>query len=332
MARAVQLDFSSIGPDPHSPGGGRRSKKGRSGSPWFLRTLLLALGAGGAWYLGRAREEVRAAGFQLIETDRSRLDGGRTWRDGRWEAELSAHLAAMAPFEADSTGAREALRAWLSELSFLAEVGEAEVLWPDGLRIAVRFRSPVAAVSCSGGYRLVASDGTLLSGLWTAPPAIGERYLPVIGPLGPDFDRSIPGDKLREIHHQDALDVALSMWEHLGSEEFNLLGRIAIDASRGRSGSDREPGVRLLLEGGRRVWFGRSPATNEPGSVPIHLKWAGLSRAMQLLDEAEHGAEEQSDWSLLDLRWDVPDLYGLEEANELLSSEVGPEQSVGLDR
>lgn len=332
MARAVQLDFSSIGPDPHSPGGGRRSKSRRSGSPWFLRVLLLALGAGGAWYLGRAREAVRAAGFQMIETDRSRLDAGRTWRDGRWEAELSAHLAALAPFEADSAGAREALRAWLSELSFLAEVGEVEVLWPDGLRIAVRLRSPAAAVSCSGGYRLVASDGTLLSGLWTAPPAIGGRYLPVIGPLGPDFDRSIPGDQLRELHHRDALDVALSMWEHLGVEQFNRLGRIAIDASRGRSGSDREPGVRLLLEGGRRVWFGRSPATNEPGSVPVQIKWAGLSRALNLLDEVEADTGGQNDWSLLDLRWDVPDLYSLEQANELLSSEIGPEHSVGLIR
>ena len=54
-------------------------------------------------------------------------------------------------------------------------VAAPEVVWPDGLRIAVRFQSPVACLSVSGSYLPVAADGTVLSGSWDASVDLRDR-------------------------------------------------------------------------------------------------------------------------------------------------------------
>jgi hypothetical protein len=61
----------------------------------------------------------------------------------------------------------------------------------------------------------------------------------------------------------------------------------------------------LWLEHGRRVNFGRTPDCGEPGELPAANKWDSLVRALKALRPTTVDAR---DWSLLDVRWDVPDV------------------------
>ena len=140
---------------------------------------------------------------------------------------------------------------------------------------------------------------------WPLPPRLGRAYLPVLGPLDdPLFAQARTGDWLVEPEHTDALDVALSLSEHLDEPRRGALGRIVIDARNARRASVSEPGVRLELEGRRLALFGRAPCAGEPGELPPEAKWRALARALALFEGDPIGG----DWELVDLRWDRPDL------------------------
>jgi len=275
-----------------------------------LRLWVPALGlvAAAAWAAGGMQHRIRASGFRRVEPAYSRLDAGRTWVDPRWEDELRLRLAAHASFEVTDDAARRAIADELARLSFVDAVGEPEVIWPDGLRVPVRLRYAVACASVRDAYLPVARDGTLLSGSWPTPPRVGPGWLPVIGPVDGSLDALEPGDRLAEPVQVDALAVAVSLWEHLDADALATLGRVAIDASRGRRTSVTEPGCVLLLEDGRRIWFGRPPDTVEPGSLPAEHKWHSVASALALLRRLRAGAEGGFDWALVDVRWDRPEL------------------------
>jgi len=151
---------------------------------------------------------------------------------------------------------------------------------------------------------LVAGDGVVLDGGWDSPPRLGAAFLPRIGRADDALlARARPGDWLAEPEHRAALDVALSMAEHLSEEERAALGRVAIDASGVSHTSVDEPGVRLELEGGRVALFGRAPSAGEPGELSAARKWRSLARALDV-----YRADPTRDWELVDLRWDRPDL------------------------
>jgi hypothetical protein len=231
------------------------------------------------------------------------------WADPRWLEHVHAVLAAHEPFALEGPEARaDALRplaAELAALSFVERVERLAATPAGGLELELLLRKPVACIPTRGEFALVDADGVVLEGRWPLPPRLGHAYLPVLGPLDDAlFARARTGDWLVEPEHLDALDVALSLEENLGDAERAGLGRIVIDARRARATALDEPGIRLELEGARLALFGRSPHTTEPGELPAVAKWRGLARAFDWF--AQDPAA--NDWTLVDLRWDRPDL------------------------
>jgi hypothetical protein len=167
----------------------------------------------------------------------------------------------------------------------------------------------VACLRVGDGYLAVAEDGVVLPGEWRRPPWIASGWLPLLGPLeetarGEDA-RTSPGRRLVEKRHRDALSVAASMRAALSAEDFGTMGAPVIDATHARTASVEDPGVVLQIEEGRRVYFGRTPDCGEPGELPAAHKWAALVRALKALRPT---TVDGRDWSLLDVRWDVPDV------------------------
>jgi len=222
--------------------------------------------------------------------------------DPRWGEELGGRLGDHPPFRPEDVEAVEALRQDLEALSFVARVS----LLPasdEGPGFALSLRVPVACVPVGSDFQAVDAEGVLLSGLWPTPPRMDGAPLPVLGPLRDArgvFRNARAGDWLAETAHTDALDVALSLREHLSLAERGALGRVVIDASRARVASVDEPGVRLELEGRRLILFGRAPATDEPGELAVGEKWRSVRRALAVVDRA--------DWELVDVRWDRPEM------------------------
>ncbi len=231
------------------------------------------------------------------------------WADPRWETELLDLVTAWPDFPAGDAASLRAFGAAVGSLSFVETLDSPRVgRGGDGrheLVLGFQLREPVACVRSGAGFLTVAADGTVLSGLWSAPPEVGGRWLPLLaaGP-GAAFELAEAGDWLGEPEHLDALDVAVSMHAHLEDADFELLGRVVIDASRGRLASPEEPGVRLALEDERLVLFGRPPAADEPGELPTATKWDSVQRAVGLLA----GGPEERAWDLADVRWDLPEL------------------------
>lgn len=269
---------------------------------------LLLVCATGVWVCESLAGTVRAAGFAEIDPRRSRLcdptevPAGGGFVDERWEQELRAVLAGAPAFEATDAESAASLARRVASLPFVAEVGEPEVVWPDGLEFPVRLRTPVACVRAGDSYFAVSSDGVLLPGAWPAPPWIGQGYLPVIGPNDRAFDGAAAGSVLIEPRHRDALAVARSLRASLSSTDFETLGPPLIDATRARRTSATEPGVLLRLANRRVIQFGRAPDSGEPGELPVEAKWRAVSKGLELL---RNGAVDK-DWSVLDVRWDVP--------------------------
>lgn len=287
----------------------RRSRRSRGVEDRTVRFLArwtcLLLVACIAWFVVLVQRDVRAEDFQRIETTRARLDHGPGWVDPRWEEELAWSVARFSHLHPEDREGVEELAASLTELSFVEEVGEASVMWPDGLRIDVRLREPVACVRVGRQYLPVAADGTVLSGRWSAPPACGSGWLPVVR-RAPGAQRvPVPGDVLRGPVVTDGLAVAASLWNALSPRHLALLGRIAIDAGQSRDASPEGSGCALYLEGRRVVFFGRSPNLDEPGEKPVELKWLSVGAA---LDRLEGGASGPVDWEVADVRWDRPEI------------------------
>ncbi len=274
----------------------RRARSARSLVPWALGVALAVASVS----LAGLERNVAESGFRRIQANRVSLDPGKTWVDPRWEGELAVRLAVLGTVDASDVGAREALLAEILSLSFVAELGEPRVLWPDGLSVPVRFQNPVACVAATTGYLAVAPDGTVLSGERDAPPQIGTGWLPVIGSHGTEPRLFVPGDVIADEALLDALDVAVSMWVYLSPPDLATLGRVRIDADSARLTGPDEPGTRIHLEGGRTIGFGRAPRMGEPGSLPAAAKWAQVSRALELV----RTGFERADWRWIDVRWD----------------------------
>lgn len=276
--------------------------------------LLIGLAVLAVFAGKRLGADSLALGFTRIETNRFLLEYGEVlhteagdvateWLDPRWEQLLASRMSAVGDFEADDVAGVEAVMAGLRELSFIEELGEPRVIWPDGLEVPLRIRRPIACIAWRDSYFCVAVDwstgtprGVILEGPWPTPPSIGARYLPVIDRLD-----DVPASVWLEGRAQlDALAIADSMWQHLGDEDYARLGRIVIDARRARMASVEESGARIELEGYRVVIFGRSPAEDAPGELPVAQKWKSIQ--IGLADLAGG-----MDWESLDVRWDRPE-------------------------
>ena len=272
-------------------------------TPFALAALLLVRG------LAMERGAETSPSHPWLDPADLELGALPDWADPRWEEEFAALLDRRPSFRADDALSLERLHDALATLSFVAAVDGPRVRGAE-VELSLALRVPVACVAVGGSFRTVARDGTLLTGLWPAPPWIRTGWLPVIAAGADDpqvFLGAQAGDWLSETEHLDALDVACSLDEHLADGERERLGRVRIDAARGRLASRDEPGVRLELEDHRLVVFGRPPSTGEPGELPVDRKWAGLSQALALLDEGE-----PRDWDLVDLRWDRPEIRYVE--------------------
>lgn len=304
MAGAQRTDSLFAGAASTAEGRRFRGAEGRTVRFLAHWTFLLVL-ACIAWFVVLVRRDVAAQGLERIETTRSRLDHGPGWVDPRWEEEIAWTLAQYEDLHPEDRSGVEALAATLSELSFVEEVGEVRVLWPDGLRIDLRLREPVACVHAGRQFLAVASDGMVLSGAWSAPPPCGSGWLPVVcRPAGAEVD-PVPGEYLTGAMVTDGLAVATSLWDEFPARHVARLGRIAIDAAQSRETAPDNPGCALFLEGSRVVYFGRSPNLDEPGETPVSTKWASVGTA---LDRLEGEAGEAVDWSIADVRWDRPEM------------------------
>ena len=302
MAGAQRTDSLFAGAAPVPPARHFRGAEGRTVrflAHWSFLLVLVCI----AWFVVLVRRDVAAEGLARIETTRSRLDHGPGWVDPRWEAEIAWNLAQYEDLDPEDREAVEALAATLAELSFVAEVGEAQVLWPDGLRVPVRLREPVACVRVGRQFLTVAADGMVLSGLWSAPPVCGSGWLPVVLRRAGSELIPVPGEFLRGEMVADGLAVAASLWNELSAAHVARLGRIAIDAARSREATPEEPGCALFLEGRRIVYFGRSPNLDEPGETPVSIKWASVGTALDRLE-----GEGAVDWDVADVRWDHPEM------------------------
>jgi hypothetical protein len=280
--------------------GGARARRGRV--PLWIPLGLLVAGA--IWLASELQDSVDAAGFARVDLRRARLDAPAGFRDPRWEEWLGLHLAALPSVDARDPAQVRSVAREIARLPFVAEVREPRVVWPDGIEVPVRLREPAACVLAGNDYLAIAADGVVLPGRWPAPPLVGGRFLPVIGPNDGRFEGLQPGTRLAAPADVDGLAIALSMRAALTPEDFELTGPPLVDASRARAASVEEPGARLYFEGRRSVHFGRAPGANMPGELPTATKWEHVRRALALL-RAEASAR---DWSLLDARWDTPDL------------------------
>lgn len=246
-------------------------------------------------------------GFGWIDPQRLSLGDMGPGCDPRWSGLFDATTHAFPLLRSDDREGLEALARAIEGLSFVRSVGQPRVVWPDALELELVLHVPVACVPIGERFQTVAEDGTLLPGLWPAPPEIRGLPLPVLGPLS-DGEQLFPfaraGDWLAEPEHLAALDVALSLQEHLDEDGRAALGAVLIDASQVLEASVDEPGIRLELACGRTIWFGRAPTCGEPGELPVALKWSGIERAVALLVEGR----PENDWDRLDVRWDHPEL------------------------
>ena len=269
---------------------------------WFVVFLgLLAC----AWVASSLRDSAEARGFHRVDPTRVSLEpsGTSAGIPTEWSAILAAHLARLGELSTLDDALVGRVRDEVSKLAFVAEVGEARVVWPDGVSLEVRLREPVACVQSGQDFMPVSRDGVLLPGYWTEPPDFGLGYLPVLGPSDATFDLALPGELVSERRHLDALSVAASMRDHLTPAEIARLGRYLIDATDADKAGVGEPGTRLWLEERRRVLWGRVPRSMAPGELPEREKWDHVMTAVRYLE-----AEPPLDWDLVDVRWDTATL------------------------
>ncbi len=255
-----------------------------------FRTLSADLYARGFVSINTLRSTV------LPRDERSELAG---WIDPRWEHHLSLSLARFADVSAFDQAAIDGLVLEIEAEPFVAEVGQATVVWPDGLSVEIRFEQPVACLGVDGELLTVAQDGTVLPGPWASPPELEGAPLPILSAQPYSRADVRPGMALQVHELQDALSVANSLHTYLDPELRFDLGPIVIDASRAEEASLDVVGVVLDLEFGRRILFGRAPYMDAPGELPEHLKWNSVARAADALRDG-------LDWTLLDVRWDEP--------------------------
>ena len=266
-----------------------------------LGAILLALSILAiAWFFAVLVRDAEASDFTRVDPSLSRVDFGPGWVDPRWAELVSTRLAALDDSIADDPQTRLAIEDALLELPFVAELGGTRVVWPDGVCAAVRLRVPVACVRAGEQFLVVSEEGVVLPGLWSAPPAREQGYLPLLALDEGSRSEVREGGVLTSAAAVDGLSVAAALWRELGPDDWARLARIVIDAREARLATVEIPGTVLLLENGRRVYFGRSPNLDAPGELPIAHKCASLARALRLPESAD----APLDWELADVRWD----------------------------
>jgi hypothetical protein len=277
----------------------RQSRAGRI--PLWIPLALC--GAAAAWLVHDLEASADAAGFARVDTARTRLEAGGAWCDPAWERELALAMAALPPLDPREPADLERAARGAAVLPFVARVREARVLWPDGIELALELRKPVACARTGSGYVLIAEDGVALPGRAGEPPRVDGAPLPVLGPDDPQrFELLRPGARLAAGPDLDGLALARAFAAALTPEQRALLAPVEIDASRARLASAEEPGARLACGSGRAIWYGRAPGHGAVGELPDELKWEHVRRALRTL------ADGGRDWSLLDVRWDLPDI------------------------
>jgi len=255
---------------------------------WFFRVLV---------------RDAEAASFTSVEPAVSRVDFGPGWNDPRWEALVSRTLAQLPPLHPERSADVRLVEDALLTLPIVAAVGESRVLWPDGLRVEVELRQPVACVRSGEVFFALSSEGIVLPGAWSTPPGREGKFLPLVVLEDDARDAAWEGNVLDSAAARDGLAVAAALARELAADDWIRLGRAVIDARSARATSVEEPGTLLLLEGARRILFGRSPNLDAPGELPVERKCASLARALRL---AESG-EPPIDWEMVDVRWDMPE-------------------------
>ena len=76
--------------------------------------------------------------------------------------------------------------------------------------------------------------------------------------------------------------------------------------------------------------FGRPPRMDEPGELAAAVKWASLEEALLALGRTPPGASPLGgalDWSVVDVRWDRPEMVGRGPWLAALESEPTPVRS-----
>ncbi len=266
---------------------------------WVPLGLVLA---GFVWVLQGLQASADARGVGQVDLLRYRLDRGERYFSPAWRVRLERILTQGRELDARDPAALSGLRAELEALSFVEEVGDIEVVWPDGLVVPMKLREPVAALRVGEDYLPVAGDGTVLAGYAYAPHEVYGSWLPVLGPhrLVTELEpQPGPGAVITEPALVQAMAVVDSMQRHLHPDEQRILGRVLIDASAEHAPDGLPGGVWIELEGARAILFGRAPGSGHPGELPAHLKWQGVREGLVQL---QSGAP----WDLLDVRFDVP--------------------------
>lgn len=288
-----------------------RAQAGRV--PAWIPLVILLFGL--VWLFDGLSRGVAAAGYERIDPRSSKLDVRTGFVDARWNDMMRQHLAALPVASTHDRAAIARIAASVAALPFVAEVGEPSVLWPDGVDVPLKLRTPAACVMQGNEFLAVAQDGVLLPGRWPTPPWIETSnghlgFLPVIGPNDGTFDAARPGERLAQPRHLDALQVAIEMRAALSQEDFELLGPPLIDATQARAASVEIPGVVIQLEGRRSITFGRAPGANAVGERPSANKWKDVHRAALYLRGlgSTPPPTEARDWSYLDVRWETSDI------------------------
>lgn len=259
------------------------------------------------------QRETRQRGVARIDVTRYRLMAESQWLSAAWTDELERILVEVRSLPVDDAPVLAQFAAEVAALPFVAQVGQYSVQWPDGLILPLKLREPVACIRTGGrDFLPVAADGMVLGGYTYAPHEAYGGWLPTIGPHGlvEEVQGPLePGMMIEVPEILAGLSVADSMWAYLGVEDLRRLGRVVIDATAeeapvlDRAATSLKPaylpgGVKIDLEGGRRVFFGRPPIPVHSGELPVGVKWEHVRFA---LEEADVGS---SHWALLDVRFD----------------------------
>lgn len=277
----------------------------RGGVPGWIPLAVLVLGL--FLVLRSLEQDARARGVAEIDLTRYRLHESTRFVHPSWRAELESVLLRRAQVAVDDTLGIELLLTELRALPFVAEVGDPEVVWPDGLSVPLRMHEPVACIRVGPqDFLPVAEDGTVLSGYSVEPTSAYGAWLPALGPHGYGEEERgpyLPGQRIGERALLDALDVARTMWRHLTADEIRALGPCVIDASRDRAPTARAlpGGVVIDLERARRILFGRPVRPVEPGELPVAQKWDHVRDGLARL---ELGHPVHVAWDILDVRFD----------------------------
>lgn len=282
---------------PASSAAQRSSQRGSV--PAWVPMVFLA--AGFVWVLNSLQMSAREKGVGVCEVTRVRLHHEPLYFGDAWQRRLERILRRREQVDLSDPVAIDSLKAEFARLSFVEEVGEPEVVWPDGLVVPLRLREPAACIRVGDDFLPVSDDGMVLAGYSYSPHEVYGAWLPILGPSDRLLRAGLPspGDFIQDDALLAALQVAGSMQRNLIPKQQRLLGRIVIDASREHAPDGLPGGVHIDLEGKRRILFGRPPGGDFPGELPAKIKWMAIVSALN--PDSEGGP-----WDLLDVRWDEP--------------------------